>query len=89
MFGRLIDEPFVSEYDVQVLSRDPWVVTIDGIITDEEMDRLIELGSIEGYQRSSDVGAKQPDGSYSSHVSEGRTSTNAWCQNAVRLNLVP
>jgi prolyl 4-hydroxylase len=89
MFRRLVDEPLASEYDVQVLSNDPWVITMDGVVTDEEADRLIELGAIEGYQRSSDVGVKQADGTYGSHVGTGRTSTNAWCQNEVRLILVP
>jgi prolyl 4-hydroxylase len=89
MFRRLVEEPFASDYDVQILSRDPWVITIDGIVTDEEADRLIELGSIEGYQRSADVGAKNPDGTFSSSINNGRTSTNAWCQNTVRVVLVP
>jgi prolyl 4-hydroxylase len=32
-----------------------WVITLDNFISDEEADRLIELGSEESYERSSDV----------------------------------
>jgi prolyl 4-hydroxylase len=40
------------------------------------------LGVAEGFERSSDVGAMKADGTFDSNVNEGRTSTNAWCQNA-------
>lgn len=79
MFERLIAEPIASKYPVTILSRDPWVVTLDDVVSEEEAKRLIELGDLEGYERSQDVGAKKPDGSYGSFVSSGRTSSNAWC----------
>ena len=59
----------------------PWVVTLENVLSDEEAVRLIELGAVEGYKRSTDVGKKKFDGTHESHVSNGRTSTNAWCQN--------
>lgn len=31
------------------------------------------------YERSTDVGERKPDGSHDKKVSDGRTSTNAWC----------
>lgn len=34
----------------------PWVVVLDNVVSEEEAERMIELGAIEGYQRSSDVG---------------------------------
>lgn len=37
------------------------------------------LGHTMKYQRSHDVGDRRPDGTLSKVVSEGRTSTNAWC----------
>mmetsp|Transcript_26831 Transcript_26831/g.44727 ORF Transcript_26831/g.44727 Transcript_26831/m.44727 type:complete len:316 (-) Transcript_26831:250-1197(-) len=60
----------------------PWVVTLDEFLTEEECDRLIELGGTtgEGYLESADVGEKKWDGSYKRKVNTGRTSTNAWCQ---------
>jgi hypothetical protein len=39
-----------------------------------EADRLIELGGLEGYKRSEDVGEAQADGTYTSVQSTGRTS---------------
>mmetsp|Transcript_13726 Transcript_13726/g.26298 ORF Transcript_13726/g.26298 Transcript_13726/m.26298 type:complete len:459 (-) Transcript_13726:149-1525(-) len=57
----------------------PWMVIFDKAVTDVEADRLIELGGLEGYKRSEDVGTKQADGSYTSVRNSGRTSTNAWC----------
>jgi len=48
-------------------------------VSEEEALHLIDLGGLEGYKRSEDVGAKNADGSYGSIVSTGRTSSNAWC----------
>ncbi len=79
MFEHLISDEIASKYPVTILSRDPWVVTLDDVVSEEEAARLIELGAKQGYERSEDVGALQPDGSYGSVVSEGRTSSNAWC----------
>jgi len=79
MFEHLISEPIASKHPVTIYSRDPWVITLDDVVSEEEAKRLIELGGILGYDRSEDVGALQADGSYGSIVSEGRTSSNAWC----------
>ena len=79
MFEHLTSEEVASKYPVTVLSKDPWVVTLDDVIGEEEAERLIELGGIQGYERSQDVGQKKADGSYGSVVSTGRTSSNAWC----------
>jgi len=86
MFRRLSSEaPYKSKYNVTVLSSPethdggPWVLTLDNFITDEEANRLIEMGAVEGYERSTDVGEMNPDGTTEELVSSGRTSTNAWC----------
>jgi len=79
MFERLTSEEVASKYPVTILSRDPWVVTLDDVISEEEALRLIDLGGLEGYKRSEDVGEKKSDGTYGSVVSTGRTSSNAWC----------
>ena len=49
----------------------------DNVLTQEEADRVIELGGNEGYVRSHDVGKLKADGSYEKGVN--RTSSNAWC----------
>ena len=60
----------------------PWVVTLENFVTDDEADRLIQLGAEEGYARSSDVGEVKFDGTFENNINDGRTSLNAWCQHA-------
>jgi len=57
----------------------PWVITFDNFLTDEECDHLIQLGYQNEYKRSTDVGKRQVDGTYSNHQSTTRTSENSWC----------
>jgi prolyl 4-hydroxylase len=96
-FLNVTSNPDYAKYEPQILSRPsyvngdteetatyaigPWVLTFDNFISDEEADRLIELGAKEGYARSSDVGKRNFDGTFEGKVSNSRTSTNAWCQN--------
>ena len=91
MFIKLTSEPYLSTYSVEILSSPhknggPWVITMENVINETEAEQLIELGSIEGYKRSSDVGKLNADGTFQSEVNEGRTSTNAWCQNTCYKN---
>jgi prolyl 4-hydroxylase len=58
----------------------PWIVLLDNFLSEDEADRLIEIGKKQGYERSADVGKEKPDGSHESLVSESRTSHNTWCQ---------
>jgi hypothetical protein len=60
----------------------PWMILFENIVNDWEAERLIELGGLEGYKRSEDVGTKKADGTYTSVQNERRTSTNAWCNGA-------
>ena len=96
MFERIVTDPYYQQqYNIEILSRPnnettpskgkkdaPWVVTIDNFLTDEECDTLIRLGGDLGYEQSLDVGSKNFDGTFGSVQSPGRTSTNAWCQDA-------
>ena len=59
----------------------PWIVVFDNMVTEDEADRLIEVGGIEGYKRSMDAAGFNPDGSAAQFLSPQRTSTNAWCIN--------
>jgi prolyl 4-hydroxylase len=34
----------------------PWIITMENVVNNTEAERLIELGAIEGYNRSHDVG---------------------------------
>ena len=97
-FVNLTTNPDIQKYEPNILSRPdytdgdkeetanyklgPWVVTLDNFISDEEADRLIELGSVKGYQRSYAGGKMRFDGTVENKVSPGRTSETAWCQNS-------
>ena len=71
------------DFDVTILSEPPagaWVVTIDNFLSEEEANRLIQLGKEKGYERSFGVGGVKDDGSIKDVVSGSRTSKNSWCQ---------
>lgn len=50
LFERLISEPYLTKYDVQILAspkideEDPWVITMENIISEVEAKHLIEWG---------------------------------------------
>jgi len=50
----------------------PWVVTFDNFLSDEECDRLISLGELNDFKRSTDIGKEKFDGEYEKVVSERR-----------------
>ena len=57
----------------------PWMIVFDKFVTDEEADRLVELGGLEGYQRSLSANTLL-NGAVAREVSPTRTSSNAWCK---------
>ena len=58
---------------------DPWVVVFNDFLNDEEVADLIRGGELEGYERSTDQGARSESGEQEKIVSKTRTSSNAWC----------
>lgn len=58
------------------------MIQFDNFLSDDEAQRLIELGYEQKYERSADVGTRKADGTYTLNVNNGRTSTNAWCLGA-------
>jgi len=82
MFERLVAEPYRSQYQVKVLSKDPWVITMENVITAEQANRMIEIGHAQDYKRSRAVGKLQVDGTIARTMIEGRTSTTTWCKKA-------
>mmetsp|Transcript_21047 Transcript_21047/g.31193 ORF Transcript_21047/g.31193 Transcript_21047/m.31193 type:complete len:336 (-) Transcript_21047:306-1313(-) len=85
MFERILTDPGFAKYEPTILSSPnddgaPWMIMFDSFATPEECERLVKLGAVEGYERSSDVGEEKFDGSFEKKVNKGRTSTNAWCQ---------
>lgn len=53
----------------------PWVVLLENFLTDEEADRMVTIGHVQGYERSTRaIGAGQVENT------DGRTSQNTWCK---------
>jgi hypothetical protein len=76
MFEGLIDK-YSNTYDITVLSRDPWVVTFDNFLTDLEAKSLIS--TVTHWEHSTDTGSANEFGEEGRILSQGRTSSNAWC----------
>lgn len=78
MFDSILPS-FGDRYGVTVVSTDPYVVTFDNFMTDEEVDALIS--TVEGgWERSTDTGSSNEFGETGRVLSQGRTSSNAWCR---------
>jgi len=90
-FERVVSDEEFAKYNITVHSRPrrpdddetvkdgPWIITFEDFISPEEADRFIQLGGLEGFKRSTDVGRLKADGSYTEEVHSTRTSTNSWC----------
>jgi hypothetical protein len=76
MFESLV-EKYSQRYAVNVLSRTPWVVVFDNFTTEEEGKALV--GAIGRWERSTDTGAMNEFGESGRVLSQGRTSSNGWC----------
>lgn len=61
------------------MEQPPWVITFDNFLTEDECDKMIQLGYKHEFKRSKDVGELNFDGSFDGKESTGRTSENAWC----------
>lgn len=63
---------------VTVHSHDPWVVTFDNFMTDDESNAIIEV--VDTWERSTDTGTMNEYGVEGRTLSTSRTSSNAWCR---------
>ena len=82
-FQKLTSEPYLSKYEVEILSSPettsgPWIIQMENVISEEEAESLIRLGGIEGYEESKNVGKTLANGDFESIKSKTRTSTNSW-----------
>jgi prolyl 4-hydroxylase len=68
-----------KQYSPVAVHRDPWVVTLDDVIKDDEIDALL-YAVRNDFQRSTDTGAYNDFGAAAKVVSKTRTSNNAWCR---------
>jgi len=76
---RNIEAEFGDRYGVTVVSNDPWVVTFDNFLTDDEVNALITTAAGH-WERSTDSGQVNEFGETGRTLSTGRTSSNAWCR---------
>jgi prolyl 4-hydroxylase len=67
----------------------PWVVELDQLLTDQECERLVELGKDSGYLPSTGLGNARLDGAYDDIPIKGRTSANTWCTGDCMKDEVP
>jgi prolyl 4-hydroxylase len=92
MFHRIATDPvLIEQYTPKILSAPashiqsdevmdgPWVVVLENFVSPEECETMIQLGAVQGYEQSKDVGERKFDGTYDDYANEDRTSTNAWC----------
>jgi prolyl 4-hydroxylase len=84
MFESIVPD-FGHRYGVTVLSTDPYIVTFDNFLTDQEADALIS--TVDGsWERSTDTGSVNEFGETGRVLSQGRTSSNAWCRASCENN---
>eukprot|EP01083_Nonionella_stella_P016195 45293_1 len=67
----------VIEWDLEILSHDPWILRFDNFFTEDEANGIIEAAG--KFERSTDVGQKDETGHFAKVTSTSRTSKNAWC----------
>lgn len=76
MFEKLTQEPYLRKHSVETLSSPatdgPWIITMENVVTEDEAGRLIELGAVEGYKRSTDVGKMKADGTTERYIEQRR-----------------
>ena len=87
MFERLTMDPYYQQrYKPEILSSpkyykpghgvdNPWIVSLESFLTEDECEMLIRLGAERGYTRSLGL-AEEADGSHASQATEMRTSKN-------------
>ena len=77
---RSLKRRFGDRYNVQILSEDPWVVSFENFVSDDEADALFH--AIPKFERSTDSGSMNDFGEVGRVLSTGRTSSNGWCNEA-------
>lgn len=69
-----------KEYPITVLSTDPWLLTLDNFVSDEEASALLSGGdAVLQYEKSTDVNGIDARGHFIKKESSHRTSETAWC----------
>mmetsp|Transcript_50764 Transcript_50764/g.152871 ORF Transcript_50764/g.152871 Transcript_50764/m.152871 type:complete len:418 (-) Transcript_50764:79-1332(-) len=84
LFERIMNHSGIRRrFRPRALSRPPhgpWVVELSDFLGSDECDRLIAHGHVAGYERSVENDPTQSGGSGDGVVTNGRTSSSAWCE---------
>ena len=73
-----IETEFGTVFEVNYLSRDPYVIQIDNFMSIDESNGIVK--TVKTWERSTDVGLSNSYGEVGRVLSQSRTSSNAWCQ---------
>eukprot|EP00040_Diaphanoeca_grandis_P035441 m.222997 g.222997 ORF g.222997 m.222997 type:complete len:362 (-) comp33388_c3_seq1:117-1202(-) len=81
VFTRIETDPDINKmFDVTIVSRDPWIATLDNFVSQEESQEMLDSLK-EDFERSSSTGKKTDEGTFAKEFNSYRTSFNAWCNN--------
>ena len=70
--------------NLTIVSRDPWVIVFHDFVKEVESEAI--LGSVQTWERSTDTGSANKFGETGRVLSQGRTSSNAWCRAECEAN---
>jgi len=75
LFERILSD--FTHLEPVVLSRDPWVIQLENLLSDEEASAFINHGR--QWKPSVDAGERGPDGVFKPVLGAHRTSSTSWC----------
>ena len=76
-----------TQFGPKILSRDPWIVYFDDLLTEEECDGVFEaVGGKNGELIKPSTTAQVVNGKLTDVPDKIRTSHNAWCQHSFCYN---
>lgn len=84
MFQDIKDRAQKYSSNVQILSRSPWIVAFEGIISEEEIAELLAAQEQKTFHQSKDQGDPDSFGLMEAIVSSKRTSQSAWCEDTCK-----
>jgi hypothetical protein len=87
LFNKIVDN-FSNTYDITVLSKDPWVITFDNFLTDEEVAGFLVAtnNSIDTWSKSVEFTGSDSFGNAHRTETQARTSTSLWCDSDTCTN---
>lgn len=87
LFNNILDK-FSNTYDISVLSTDPWVLSFDNFLTEEEVDGFMQAtdNSEDTWSKSVEFTGSDSFGNAQRTQTQARTSTSLWCESSTCRN---